>query len=167
MMTLKIGNNLVSRFTGSRVHGLNPQTRKPANPQTREPANPRTRKGFTLIEVMVTAAVLALGTVLIYEAFFISLDSFNYCSRYLKIASWIDEKIWQVQDSLGHLGPLAQIERSGSFKNENKNFDWDLSYDVIEQTQNLYKIDLAILWQEGKRKAKFSRSAYAMYEEKK
>jgi len=125
------------------------------------------RRSFTLIEVMVTTAILSLGTVLIYEAFFISLNSFNYCSNYLNIVSLADEKIWQAQDNLSRLGPQAQVETKGVFINRNKNFAWNLSYNLIEVTQGLYRIDLILSWQQGPRKVKLLRTAYATYVEKK
>ena len=122
-------------------------------------------RGFTLIEVMVTTCILSLGIVLIYESFFISLDSLNYYSNYLNVASWMDEKIWQAQNNLSRFGLLIPIETQGEFLNGNKNFRWNLSYNLIEDTQNLYQIDLILSWQEGKRKVKLLRTAYAMYVE--
>ena len=123
------------------------------------------KRGFTLMEVMTATCVLSLGTVLIYESFFITLDSFNYYSNYLNVASWMDEKIWQAQDNLSRLGSSSQIDTRGEFINQNKNFRWNLSYNLI--SQNLYQIDLTLSWQEGPRKVKLLRSTYAMYEEKK
>jgi len=158
-MMLRIGSN---RFSGSRVLGFSG-----LDTRTREHANTRTKFGFTLIEVMVTTAILSLGTVLIYEAFFISLNSYNYCSNYLNIVSLADEKIWQAQDSLSRLGSQAQVETKGKFINRNKNFTWELSYNSIEATQGLYRIDLILSWQQGPRKVKLLRTAYATYVEKK
>jgi len=121
--------------------------------------------GFTLMEVMIATCVLSLGSVLIYESFFITLNSFNYYSNYLNLASWMNEKIWQAQDNLRRLGSSSQIETTGEFANRNKNFRWNLSYNLI--SQNLYQINLTLFWQEGQRNVKLSRSTYAMYEEKK
>lgn len=117
------------------------------------------------MEVMVATCVLSLGAVLIYESFFIALDSFNYYSNYLNVASLMDEKLWQAQDNLSRLGSSGQIEPSGEFINQNKNFKWNLSYNLI--SQNLYQIDLTFSWQEGRRFVKLLRNTYAMYEEKK
>jgi prepilin-type N-terminal cleavage/methylation domain-containing protein len=128
-------------------------------------------KGFTLLEVMVATAILALGTLLIYESFFVSLDLFDYCSNYFAVASWMDETIWKAQDSLSHFGSLAEIETNGEFANRNKNFYWNLSYDIIDTTQllykaDLYKIDLVLFWQNGPKRRQLLRTAYAIYEEK-
>ena len=126
--------------------------------------------GFTLIEVMAAANVLALGIVLIYEAFFISLDAYNYYSNYLNVATFADEKIWEVQDSLTHFATLENIESKGVFTNSNRRFNWNLSYTPIDETKDeykLFKIDLTLFWREGARQASISRSAYALYEKQK
>ena len=116
------------------------------------------------MEVMIATAVLALGTVLIHEAFFASLDAFGYYSNYLKVAPWADEKIWDAQDELRRLGPQADIEREGEFSEKSKNFRWNLSYGPLGEPKSLYRVDLILSWQEGKRKAGLLRSAYAIYE---
>lgn len=130
-------------------------------------AKRKTHKGFTLIEIMVTTAILAFGIVMIYEAFFISLDSFNYCLNHLDAQLWLDEKIWQAQDSLRQNGILNPGQMRGEFMNRNKRFSWDMSYDLIEQLEkfNLYRLNLVISWQEGKRKINLLRSAYATFKE--
>ncbi|MCM8782370.1 MAG: prepilin-type N-terminal cleavage/methylation domain-containing protein [Candidatus Omnitrophica bacterium] len=122
-------------------------------------------RGFTLMEVMTATCVLSLGTVLIYESFFIALDSFNYCSDYLNVASWMDEKLWDAQDTLSRQGLSSQIETKGGVANRNKIFRWNLLYNLIGE--NLYQIDLTLSWKEGTREVKLVRSTYAMYEEKK
>ena len=125
-------------------------------------------RAFTLVEVMATTAVLSLGTVLIYEAFFSSLDSFNYCSNVLNVIPWMDEKLWQTQDSSNRLG-ISSSETQGEFVQGNKKFTWELSYDLLEEMESfdLYKINLALSWQESQRKIKLLRTAYTEYAKKK
>jgi prepilin-type N-terminal cleavage/methylation domain-containing protein len=121
------------------------------------------KRAFTLLEVMVTTAVLSLGTVLIHESFFITLDSYDYCSNYFNVAPWMDEKIWQVRDNIIRLGSSSQIETSGTFTIKNKDFSWNLSHSLVEGAQDLHKLDLVVFWKEGQRKVKLSRTAYAKY----
>lgn len=124
----------------------------------------RSRGGFILLEVMIATAVLALGSVMIHEAFLTSLDAFTYYSYYLDIAPWMEEKIWQAQDSLTHLGQEAIIDAGGELVKKNKSLNWSLSYELIDEAQYLYKIGLVVSWQEGQRKRKLQRFAYALYE---
>ncbi len=157
-MILRIGNNI-------RVSGLgyrfSPRTDNRETPACRQAGN--TERAFTLIEVMVTTAILSLGVVLIYNAFFISLDSFNYCSDYLAVAPWMDEKIWQTQEQLNSQGLSAQPLGNGQFRFNNKEFSWYLRCVPVTDAQDLFKIDLVLSWQQGSRNKKLSRLAYALY----
>jgi hypothetical protein len=114
---------------------------------------------------MVATCVLALSTLLVYEAFFVSLDTFNYCSNYLNIASWMDEKIWQLQDDLTRFGKSDQ-DMQGTLRINNKDFEWISMFNLIDEVAKLYKLDLTISWQQGKRQVRLSRTAYAMHEPK-
>lgn len=129
---------------------------------------PHRRAGFTLVEVMVAAAVLSLGAVLIYEAFFISLDTLNHCSNYLNAITYIDEKLWQIQDSLIRYNNLTAQDTSGTITAGDKDFNWGASYQLIDGSgrANLYKIDLVFFWNEGSKMRRLSRQAYAMYVQK-
>jgi prepilin-type N-terminal cleavage/methylation domain-containing protein len=129
--------------------------------------NKKSLRGFTLLEVMITTAVLALGATLIYQSFFIAVDSFNYYSTLLKITPWMNERIWQAQDDFKHFG-LAATASAGGGKLEvnNKNINWSLAYNSVDQLDNFSQIDLILFWQQGQRQVKLSRSAYAMHLEK-
>ena len=120
------------------------------------------KKGFTLVEVLVTTAVLSLGIVLIYRAFFTLLDSFGYYSNYLRVAAFADEKLWQAQDALSCFGPDAGAGSSGRLNIQNKDFNWRLSVGPIT-AESLYRIDLAVSWRQGPRTRELSRNTYALY----
>jgi len=123
------------------------------------------QRAFTLIEVMVAVAVLSFGLVLIYQAFFIVLDTFNYGADYLEVSPWINEKIWQAQDSIIHKGSLAEIAPEGEFVLQNKKFTWSLKSAQISGLNDLSSLNLEVSWKEGKRTAQVSRNAYARYDE--
>ena len=123
------------------------------------------KRGFTLIEVMIATVILALGTTFLSQSFFITLDSYNYCSRYLQVLSWADEKVWEAQQSLSEQGPAATLSNTGNFTEKGRNFVWYLSYSPVDANGSLYKIDFEMSWQEGSRKARIQRSTYALYEQ--
>jgi prepilin-type N-terminal cleavage/methylation domain-containing protein len=122
------------------------------------------KKGFTLIEVMVAVAVLSFGLVMVYQAFFIVLDAFNYSADYLEIAPWMDEKIWQSQDSIMRGEGLENNPGQGEFMTRNKKFSWLLSSRALDPSSNLSEVNLEVTWKEGRRNVKVSRSGYAKYE---
>lgn len=121
------------------------------------------KKAFSLIEQMVAVAVLSLGIVLIYGAFFTSLNAFNYSSSRLDALSWMDEKIWETQNELICSGALIMGEYKGSFVKKTKNFDWKMSVNLIGQTQDSYlcRLALTVFWKEPQRNVSLSQVAYA------
>lgn len=121
------------------------------------------RKGFTLVEVMVAAAVLALGVVMIYEAYFISLDTFNYWYNYLNVSCWLDNKIWEAQDRIRRLGALSAGESAGDFTRLGKTYNWAVSSDSIDADSGLYEVTLCLSWKEGKRQRRAIRTGAAVY----
>ena len=120
-------------------------------------------RGFTLIEVMVATVILSLGAVMVYQAFFIAADSYNYCLDYLGIAAWMDDKIFEVQEALSRFGALGGITTSGVLTSRNREFSWDILQELIGQPPDLYRLRLTVTWQEGRRKVNLSREAYALH----
>jgi len=118
------------------------------------------RQGFTLIEVMVTVAILSFGILAIFESFFISLDAFSYYSNYLDAQGWINEKIWQIQDQLIKTGSLIAGDDSGFFSVKNRNFNWATSISPIDEEYGLYKLGVSLFWREGSRERFVYRGAY-------
>ena len=87
-----------------------------------------TRKGFTLVELMVTVTILSLGVVSVYEGFFTSLNAHAYCRNYLSVQSWMNQKIWDIQEALLRYQTLVTQKKSGNFKIGGKEFKWGLHY---------------------------------------
>ena len=121
------------------------------------------RAGFTLVEVMAAAAVLSLGAVLLYQAFFSSLDTFAYCADYLRVGPFVNEKVWEMQDEIIRKGDSASINTSGEFLVSSKAFPWTAAYDCIDAKYGLYRIELSVSWRKGQKDVRFSRIAYANY----
>ena len=116
-------------------------------------------RGFTLLEIMVTTAVLSFGLVMIYQAFFISLDTFDYYVNSLRAQLWIDERIWQLEDDFRRLRYFAPVQTGGAVVIGNQNYTWNLDYSLFDSPY-MYKVKLNLLWKQGKRKISLSRDAY-------
>lgn len=119
-------------------------------------------KGFTLVELMVTVAVLAFGIVSIYEALFVSVDVFGYYTNYLETQDWMSEKIVQVQDQLTEARIFEADKDAGRFVRGNKTFDWTMMVNPVDEEEGLYKIDLTLSWKQGSKDIHISRSAYLL-----
>lgn len=119
-------------------------------------------KGFTLMEIMVTVAILSFGIVAIYEAFFISIDTYGYYTRYLNTQDWINEKISEMELVLMESQALEPGQTAGQMTRDYKTFDWTMQVALIEEDQGLYAVAVRLFWQEGSRTVDISRTAYLM-----
>ncbi|MDD4940282.1 MAG: prepilin-type N-terminal cleavage/methylation domain-containing protein [Candidatus Omnitrophica bacterium] len=121
-------------------------------------------KGFTLIEVLVTTAVLAFGIVSVFQALFMIMGAFGYISHYLAVIPSVDEKVWQAQDAVMRLGPKAGLAPQGVFDIGAKQYDWALSARLADPAAGLYRIDLVTQWRDGRKSHQLVRSAQVIYE---
>src|SRR3989338_2685449 len=83
-------------------------------------------KGFSLIEVMVAAALLSLGTVMIREGFLRSAELEGRLSHTMAAERWMHEKAWQTREALLYLKTAVPGNESGQFRSANKTYDWQL-----------------------------------------
>ncbi|MFC1699424.1 prepilin-type N-terminal cleavage/methylation domain-containing protein [Candidatus Omnitrophota bacterium] len=120
------------------------------------------KKAFSLIEQIIAVAVLSLGIMLVYEAFFTSLGAFNHATRRLDAQRWMNEKIWDTEDQLQRTGMVAIGESGGVFRDKNKDFNWLMKVSLIDQFQSRYlcRVSLEVFWQEQTRRARLARAAY-------
>lgn len=118
--------------------------------------------GFTLIEVMVGVAILSFGIVVIFETFFVSLNTYSSYSNYLKTQNWLDEKIWDMQDRLNHSSLITMNTDSGQVHVNNKDLPWNMVAEVVDWDESLIEVDVNLSWQEGGRTVTSSRHAYAV-----
>jgi hypothetical protein len=122
------------------------------------------KRSFSLIEVLSAVAVLSLGFVFIYQVYFVFLDLFSYYKDYLQLGLILDEKLWETEQIFRYNPQIQDIQTNGIFKIDNKDFDWNLNYDLLDKESTLYRIDLNLKGQEGKRRFNLKRSSFIFYQ---
>ena len=117
-------------------------------------------RGFTFIEVMVTVAVLSLGTVMIQGGLLRAADILNRTSNTLIARQWMDEKLWQAQETLFYSGEGGSLEAtSGNFSEYGRDFNWSLG--ASSTGIDLYKLKLSVTWSQGGRAVEVIKEIYA------
>lgn len=117
-------------------------------------------KGFTFIEVMVTAAVLSLGTVMIQGGLLRAADILNRASNTLIARQWMDEKLWQAQEALLYSKEEdSPQETSGNFSEYGRDFNWSLAADSLGI--DLYELRLSVSWSQGGRPVEITKEIHA------
>ena len=119
-------------------------------------------KGFTLVELIVTVGILAFGIVTVYEALFISMDTFGFYVNYLETQDWINEKISEKNDELTQEKILEIGEDSGQIVRNQKTFYWTSSVSFINEEQRLYEVNVTLSWKQGGKNVRTSRVAYLL-----
>ena len=122
------------------------------------------KRSFSLIEVLSAVAVLSLGFVFIYQVYFVFLDLFSYYKDYLQLGLILDEKLWETEQIFRYNPQIQDIQTNGIFKIDNKDFDWNLNYDLLDKESTLYRIDLSLTGKEGKRRFNLKRSSFIFYQ---
>ena len=120
------------------------------------------QEGFTLIEIMVTVAILSFGLVAIYQTLFVSMDAYGYYTNYFDTQDWLSEKIYYLQEQLTDSGTLEAGVMSGQIERNHKKIDWHINISVLDADQGLYKVNISLSWREGGKNVGTSRDAYLM-----
>lgn len=118
--------------------------------------------GFTLVEVMVTVAVLSLGTLMIHQGLLRSADALGHFNNLLVAQEWAEAKLWDARESLLYPSEGAPaIPTSGSFTEFGKEFEYSITTKSQPDADNLYGIQIQVGWQEGHRPVSYIASTFA------
>lgn len=121
----------------------------------------RTSAGFTLIELMITVAVLSMGTVMIQQGFLRSSSVLDRLSSSLKIQSWMDERIWEAKERLFYSESASLDNQGGDFTDSGRLFHWLLEVQPVSDGKDLYQIHLSVNWTDGNGAAQMARTVFA------
>ena len=119
--------------------------------------------GFTLIEVMVTVAVLSLGTLIIHQGFLRSADVLVHYNSQLAAEEWADNKLWAVKESLFFTDENSAEGSNGTFEEAGRIFNWSLESNPVPGTDELYLIRMNLSWNEGNKPVSLVKTAYATF----
>ena len=97
-------------------------------------------KGFTLLEVLISLAIIGIALVVILKVQFYNLKLCAESKNILIAKMLAQEKMAKVE-----LTEELEVEE-GAFP-ENKDFSWILNSDEVEK--GLRKVDLKVIWKEG------------------
>jgi len=119
--------------------------------------------GFMFIEIMVAIAIFSLGVVSIMQIFRLSLDRLQHLTNRIYANNVIENKI-----SLAERVLRSQRKLPYDIENEERViigskavvFTDQLSVTKINDSLDLFKLDVALNWQEGTLPKRISRSTY-------
>lgn len=108
----------------------------------------RHHKAFSLLEVMLTAAIISTVVIFIFRSFVSSLNSVRFGQNMILAAFLAQEKLSLIERR-------ALADSSGLDTMENMQFKW--SYDLAEtDISGLYKVDFSVSWKEKTRQEDYA-----------
>lgn len=109
---------------------------------------------------MVAAAVLAIGILVVFPAFFVAVDAAQIAEDRLTIQIWAQNKLWEEQDAYGRLQAVALPRETGDFQTGERVFRWEKNVEPLKS--GLQEATLTVSWLLAGRERRVMYSAYLM-----
>ena len=124
----------------------------------------KSKNGFTFFEVMMTAAILAVGIVMIYRSLIIALDYQNHLTNRFFASNFLTDKVEWTQLVFQQKGELPLAENGKVFSAYvNKvpvAFTFNFSVRNVDNFEGILAVDMVLSWAERGRTIHLSRTAY-------
>lgn len=110
------------------------------------------RKAFSLLEVLITVAILSSAIIFLFRSFAASLSSMRF-SQHITLACYLAENnLWEIET---RSAAGANLPATSSKKLQNINFGW--SYEISDtDIKDIKKLNLKTTWKENARKMDYS-----------
>jgi general secretion pathway protein I len=126
-----------------------PSTPSPELPKSIRKLN---NKGFSLLEVIVALAIMAIGYMTVFNLFSVSIKALGMSDQYQQAINLANSKLSEIE-----MLNYETETTSGTFKHNN-DFKWTLniepyesSLNAPEENINLSKVTLKVLWEDNQK----------------
>ncbi len=109
-------------------------------------------KGFSLLEVIVALAIMAIGYMTVFNLFSVSIKSVGMSDQYQRAVGLANSKLSEIE-----MLNYETDATSGTFENE-ENFQWSLNIEPYDSPLNdpeininLSKVTLKVLWEDNQK----------------
>ena len=105
------------------------------------------RKGFTLIEVILSIMILALGIVSVQRVLLNSLSALSVIENWSQAQGLLENKIWEIEREIQEKGRKFQKRRENALLlGSNRVYQYDLSIREISPDAGLLEASAVIFW---------------------
>ena len=117
-------------------------------------------RGFTLVEVILTIAIVVMGLVFILQALGKEVSVVSLADDRIETALFLQQKLGEVKKELETKDKIVPMSQAGETVQNGKRYTWQLEIRENGLLKNLYEIRLACVW---KKFAKDNISVLATY----
>ena len=107
-------------------------------------------KGFTLIEIMISIAILSLGLILILQGITKCINILRVSQSNLATTLLAEEQMAQMEIALKQDDTGALKDASGESKSGNIEFIWQIRLIPDEEYEDLNKVLTTVNWKSGR-----------------
>jgi prepilin-type N-terminal cleavage/methylation domain-containing protein len=110
----------------------------------------RNKRGFTLVEIMVSIAILSMGLVFILQSFIHSLHILNIAKNNLQAVSLAEENMVKFKMGSSRDANLYFGNTNGDTVFNNINFTWQVKLSHVGESEDLHEISSLVSWKQGR-----------------
>ncbi|MDD5408587.1 MAG: prepilin-type N-terminal cleavage/methylation domain-containing protein [Candidatus Omnitrophica bacterium] len=119
-------------------------------------------KGFTLIEIMISIAILSLGLILILQGLTQCLNILRISQNNLETSLLAEEKMAEMEIAVKQDKEMFSKDTSGESQSGNIEFNWHIRLSPDMEYEDFYEVLTTVNWTEGRRKGSSIFSTYLM-----
>jgi len=119
-------------------------------------------KGFTLIEILISIAILSLGLILVLQGLTQCLNILRISQNNLETSLLAEEKMAEMEIAVKQDKEMFSKDTSGQSQSGNIEFNWHVRLSPDTQYEDLYEVLTTVNWTEGRRKGSSIFSSYLM-----
>ncbi|MFA6358167.1 MAG: prepilin-type N-terminal cleavage/methylation domain-containing protein [Candidatus Omnitrophota bacterium] len=120
----------------------------------------RALRGFTLIEIMISIAILSTGLILVLQGFTYTLNVLRISQDNLETSLLAEEKIAETEIDIKQNKSAFLQDASGDLQSNNIEFKWQVKLTPDREYEDLYEAVTTVLWKEGRRNGSSVFSTY-------
>lgn len=117
--------------------------------------------GLTLIELLVAASILSIGTLFVHQGLLSAASVLNHSSNVLAAERFATEAFWKLRMDLFYAEEPGELNNSGSFVENAREYRWTLSPQMVGGAKDCYGMELKLEWNEGNRPVLYTKTVYA------
>jgi prepilin-type N-terminal cleavage/methylation domain-containing protein len=117
------------------------------------------KKAFTLFEVLVAVAILAVGISQVFRIFFSSLSAIQYMHNRSCANLALDRKIWDLEKRINQKGVSGQYTET-KLEGDNPTFSFVSTASKLSGFGSIYRLDLKASWNEAGKDVSLRRVTY-------
>lgn len=111
-------------------------------------------KGFLLLEIMMSVAILSIGLLLVLNSFMRPIRAQELSNDYFKAGLLLEQKMFELYNS-----DILKGTVNGIFTDFESRFSWDMN--AIESEENPFmEVNLEVLWSRQNKEQDLSISTY-------